>query len=145
MIKVTLALLADFASISQGGKINILGIFDSLYAEILPVVIPHMYLVLRFEGEGGEANKQYNAELQLINEDGAAVISLPGVIMLHHPPSGKYISRYDHIFPLFNLQLEQFGNYEFKIFINNEIRGSVPFSIHRMDAPPLPITDINEN
>ncbi|MDQ7821593.1 MAG: hypothetical protein RDV48_02225 [Candidatus Eremiobacteraeota bacterium] len=136
MIKVTMALLADFASIAIGGKLNILGIFDSLHTPAVPVVIPHIYLVMRIEGDVGEAGKQYEADMQLIDDDGGKLLSLPGFLVLPQPPPGKFEIKYDQLFPFFNLKFERFGNYEFKIFINREMRASVPLSVARIEAPP---------
>jgi len=141
MIKVTLALLADYASVAFGGKLNIMGIFDNLVTEGTPVVLPHIYLVIRIEGDIGETEKRFDAAIHLIDEDGKTLLSLPGFLVLSPPPTGKSITKHDQIFPLYNLKLDNFGNYEFKIFINNELRASVPLSVTRLERPSQPVSD----
>jgi hypothetical protein len=141
MIKVTMAILADYAGIAVGGKLNIMGIFDNLVTDSVPVVIPHIYLVIRIEGDIGETEKKFDASINLIDEDGKTILSLPGFLMLSPPPSGKLVTRHDQIFPLFNLKLDNYGSYEFKIFINNELRASVPLSVMHLDRPPQQISD----
>ena len=47
---VKVALLADYSNVSREGKLNILGIFDTIYAPTFPTTHPHMQLVIRFEG-----------------------------------------------------------------------------------------------
>jgi hypothetical protein len=140
MIKVTLALAADYASVSMGGKLNILGIFDSLHSEGVPVIVPHIYLVLRLEGDSAEANKRFAADIQLIDSDGNLILSMPGILILPPPPQGKFSIKYDQVFPLFNLKFDQFGNYEFKIFINNEIRAHIPLWVLKIE-PVAPRID----
>lgn len=43
---VNLALLADYANVSQDGKLNIMGIFQEVNPPVLPFALPQMYLVM---------------------------------------------------------------------------------------------------
>ena len=54
-MRVKLALLADSANVSREGKLNLLGIFDAIFARELPTSHPHMHLVLRFEALPADA------------------------------------------------------------------------------------------
>jgi hypothetical protein len=47
-MEVTVAVLADYANVSQDGKLNIMGIFQEINATSLPFVLPQMYLVMSF-------------------------------------------------------------------------------------------------
>ncbi|MGV8120815.1 MAG: hypothetical protein AB2L14_13740 [Candidatus Xenobiia bacterium LiM19] len=85
--------------------------------------------------------KRFDAAIHLIDEDGKTLLSLPGFLVLSPPPSGKSITKHDQIFPLYNLKLDSFGNYEFKIFINNELRASVPLSVTRLERPSQPVSE----
>ena len=53
-MKVNLALLADGANVSREGKLNILGIFDTIHAGKFPVVHAQMRLVVRLEASSAE-------------------------------------------------------------------------------------------
>ena len=50
-MRVSLALLADYSNVSREGKLNILGIFDTIYAPRFPTTHAHLQLVVRFEAE----------------------------------------------------------------------------------------------
>jgi len=48
-MEVVLAVLADYANVSQEGKLNIMGIFDIISSEKFPTFHPEMKLVVQFE------------------------------------------------------------------------------------------------
>lgn len=52
MLTVKWMLLCDFASVSVGNKVNLLGVFDELQAQTLPLDIPQMFVVLNLVVEG---------------------------------------------------------------------------------------------
>lgn len=72
-MKVTLALLADAANVSQEGKLNILGTFDNISASKFPTRHPEMQLVLRMEASVAEANTHKRLELKVMDEDAQQV------------------------------------------------------------------------
>lgn len=128
MVKVTLALLADYANVSREGKLNILGIFDNINAQSLPAIHPQMQLVLTLEADRGDADKDHKIEIELIDADGTKLFSIGGDLRFTSPPPGERI-KVNHIIQLNNLQFNHFGSHEFKIRINNEVRQSVPLSV----------------
>jgi hypothetical protein len=128
MVKVTLALLADYANVSREGKLNILGIFDNINAQNVPAIHPQMQLVLTMEADRGDADKEHKIEIELIDADGTKLFSIGGDLRFTSPPPGEHI-KVNHIIQLNNLQFNRFGNYEFKILMNNEVRHSVPLSV----------------
>lgn len=128
MIQVTLALLADYANVSREGKLNILGIFDRINAQSVPAVHPQMQLVMTLEADRGDADKEHRVEIELIDADGTKLFSIGGNLKFGAPPPGEHV-RINHIIQLNGLRFDRFGNYEFKILINNEVRKSVPISV----------------
>ncbi len=128
MVQVTLALLADYANVSKEGKLNILGIFDNINAQSLPATHPQMQLVLTLEADRGDADKEHKIEIELIDADGTKLFSIGGDLRFASPPPGEHI-KVNHIIQLNNLQFNRFGNHEFKIRINKEVRQSVPLSV----------------
>src|SRR6266516_3887748 len=65
-MEVKLALLADGANVSREGKLNLLGIFDTLFARSFPTTHPQMQLVIRFEAAAQEAGSTRQVEIQLV-------------------------------------------------------------------------------
>jgi hypothetical protein len=81
-MKITLAVLADYANITREGKLNILGIFDAINTQDFPVTHPQMQLVMRFEADVSEAGKAKKLEIKLMDDDGRTVCVLNGSFTL---------------------------------------------------------------
>ena len=63
-MELSLALLADGANLSREGKLNLFGIFDTIFARTFPTTHPQMQLVLRFEARAEEAGQTHTVEVQ---------------------------------------------------------------------------------
>lgn len=69
-MQVQLAVLADGANIAPPGKLNILGIFDTIFAGDFPAVHPYMVLALRLRLEYEDGAGEHDLEVVLTDEDG---------------------------------------------------------------------------
>jgi hypothetical protein len=73
---VKLAVLADFASITREGKLNILGIFDEINAPKLPVQLPIFYLVASYEAGPAEFETEKSTQIAVTDADGNVMVRL---------------------------------------------------------------------
>lgn len=135
MITVRHAMLADYAMVSQDGKLSIIGIFERLFAQKCPVTHPMMHLVLSFEADRSDTGKQHRLEFQLIDADGGVQLNFGGDMMVAVPPPGEQ-ARFNHIVSLNNIVFKDFGSYEFKVLVNGEVRVGVPVRITEAPKPP---------
>ena len=135
-MKVVFALLADYINVTREGKLNILGVFDTLYANAFPTQHPLMQLVIRLEASIVEVGNPINVEVRLIDPDGKRLFSLNGDIV---PPAGRAGEpiHMNHVMVFNNVAFERAGNHAFSILVNREERWSVPISIiPRPQQPP---------
>jgi hypothetical protein len=130
-VRVTLALLADGANVSREGKLNILGVFDTLFARSFPTTHPQMQLVVRFEAEPAEAGGMRNVEVQFVGEDDRVLFRLPGAMTVQHRAPGETV-RMEHILTLNNLELEGPGRYRFHIVVDGEMLAAVPMAVEQI-------------
>ncbi len=128
MITISFAVLADCANVSREGKLNILGIFNRIFASTLPFVHPQMHLVITFEADRADAERDHQVRVDLIDADGARLFSIEGGLRFGSPPPGEQIS-INQVIQLSNLKFERFGSYEFKILVNREVRKSFPLVV----------------
>lgn len=135
-MQVKLALLADYANVTAEGKLNILGIFDRIAVQQLPVVHPQMHLILRLEAHTAERNRAHNIEIRLHDPDGQTVFEVKGDIVPRGAP-GQTIST-NQILTLNNLQLTKTGGYTFIVFVNNDLKTEVPLGIELNPQGPAP-------
>jgi hypothetical protein len=127
-MRVTLAVLADYANITREGKLNILGIFDVIHVQDFPVTHPQMQLVMRFEADLSEAGKTKRLEIQLMDEDGKRLFVLGGEFTLGPGQPGEVIGT-NQILTINMMKFEAPGNHEFKILINDELKAEVPLKV----------------
>ena len=71
-MRVPLACVADAATVSSDGKLNILGEFNCIWASNLPVKWPRMMYVARIELEPGDP-QELDIQLSLLDPDSALV------------------------------------------------------------------------
>ena len=133
-MKVTFAVLADAANITREGKLNLLGIFDSIQVQQFPVTHPQMQLVMRFEADISEAGKKKKVEVQLMDEDGKKLFVLGGEFAFGPGRPGEMIGS-NHILTINMMKFEHPGDYEFKILINDELKAEVPLKVLQLTPP----------
>src|SRR6266542_1571044 len=81
-MQVHLALLADYANLSIDGKLNIMGIFNRVYARSLPAIHPETRLVLVLKYEPAERGRPHRLEVQLLDPDGRELLGLASSLAL---------------------------------------------------------------
>lgn len=129
---VTLAVCCDAANISREGKLNLLGIFNSIHARQFPCSHSHLAFVLRVEARMGEEGT-HDLDMKLADEDGQELFSISGQLKLQGAQPGRPMTA-QTIMDLNNLQLPRPGTYSFEIFIGNRHHRSVP--IHVFEEHP---------
>lgn len=67
---VQVAVLADYANIAAGDKLNVMGIFDTLFAPAFPTVQPFMVLALRLRLGYEDGGRTHDLAVSLRDEDG---------------------------------------------------------------------------
>jgi hypothetical protein len=88
-MKATLAVLADYANVTQDGKLNIMGIFHEVNAPFLPFPLPQMFLVASFKVESAEYGKEQLIRLALRDKNGgdSEMLYLEGQAQAPQPTS----------------------------------------------------------
>jgi hypothetical protein len=67
---VQVAVLADYANIAAGDKLNVMGIFNTIFASAFPTVHPFMVLALRLRLGYEDGGKTHDLVVSLRDEDG---------------------------------------------------------------------------
>jgi len=139
-MQIKLALLADYANVTGEGKLNILGIFDRITVQDLPVVHPQMHLILRLEAHSVERTRVHNIEIRLYDPDGETVFEVKGEIV----PQGAQglTTATNQILTLNNLHLAKTGGYMFVVFVDNDLKSEIPLDVEYNPATPPP-KDVN--
>lgn len=129
-MEVRMAFLADAANVTDSGKLNVLGIFNNVYAETFPYQHPHMQCVVQFEAGAAEFGKTKEIEISLVTSDGKVVGTMKGQVQVPKPEAGSRAS-VELVLGLNNVPFESPGAYEFSVLVGGEQKWSIP--IHAVE------------
>ncbi len=140
-MKVDLALLCDYALIDHYGKLSVLGIFEHIWVQQLPVVHPRLHLVMRLKGRRTELG-DHKVQIRLIDEEEREIISGDGAVTFAEPPAGITEVEAGTVL-VFDVPLEHTGSYSFEITVDDELAASVPLTVGI--APNQPVREQGES
>ncbi len=126
-MKVVFAYLADHASKTDTGKLNILGMFSQINGTSLPVVLQHAVLVVKAAREPGDLAGEYTTRLVMIGPGGSELY--PAEFPIEIDPCVADAAEIDFIIEMGGIKFEEFGSYTFQIMIAHDLLASVPFRV----------------
>ena len=130
-MEVTLAVLADYANVSQDGKLNIMGIFQEVNPPVLPFALPQMYLIVSFEAGPAEFDSLKDIRLALLDSDGSEMLALEGQIQVPRPTRPGSRSYINQVTGLNGIVFEQPGDYSFAILVGGETKETAALHVNK--------------
>ena len=134
---VTFAVVADYANVSREGKLNVMGIFDRVFARQIPARFPPMQLVIRLEADYEELNTEHGIRVQLADPDGEAVFDIDGSFTPRGGRPGEKTS-VNHVLQLGNVPLQQTGPHRVLVWIDDALEREVVIHVTRAPDPAGP-------
>jgi len=134
-MQVKLALLADYANVTQESKLNVMGIFSIINAPVLPWVHPQMQLILEFEAGPAEWETDKEVQVKLLDADGKQLLTVGGVVKVPKGKAGKRV-QINNILTLGNVKFDREGDYAFAVLIGGETKAEIPLTVNCV--PPVP-------
>jgi hypothetical protein len=130
-VKVDLALLADYAEVTQrGGKLIVCGIFDRITLADLDAVHPHMALALKLACDPGE-DAVHHLSVRLVDPDGADVVSpMEGDVEVKGEAGGD--ASVNLILDLNLVKFGAAGPHSFDIFLDGKLKRQVSLTVERL-------------
>ncbi len=122
-----IAVLADYANVAQGHKLNIMGIFTTIHAAKVPVVHTQMVVVAQFECDLNDAGEK-TAKTVLVDADGHEIFRLSGQVVIPRDAEG-YPTLFNQLLALNNLELPSFGSYAFQLFFDDEFATEIALRV----------------
>ena len=130
-MEVDLAVVADAANVSQEGKLNILGVFDTIWAREFPFRHAAMVFVLRVRADLADQGT-HQLEIRLMDADGAQLFKAEGPLKVPGGLPGRPIKPHV-IMGLSGVSFPRPGDYSFEVLIDSRHLRSVPLWV--MEAP----------
>lgn len=124
-MEVTLAVACDYASTTNDGKLNIMGVFQEVNPAEFPTVLAQMFLVVSWEAGPPEFGTQKDVRVSFVDQDGNEKLRLEGPVIVPvgtRPGSRAYINQ---IQGMAGLPIEGPGEHAFYILAGGEEKGRV--------------------
>ncbi len=135
---IQMAVLCDFAT-DYKGKFCVLGCFDSLQSDHLPLVRREFIFALRLITMAGD-DGPHQFSLNLVDADGAPLIREKMPILLdvefHLPKSAEFLV-HNYVLSCYGLRFEKYGEYSFDLSINGILSARVPFRVEAEGRAPI--------
>ena len=129
-VDVTLAVLADYATVSQDGKLNVMGIFQEVNPPALPFALPQMYLVVSYAAGPAEFDTVKDIKIALLDSDGKEMLALEGQVPVQRPPRPGGRAYMNQVIGLSGVTFERPGDYGFAILAGGETKETVSLHVN---------------
>jgi hypothetical protein len=126
-MNIQAAVLCDAAT-DDNGKMNLLGAFDTIYAQQMPAVHPQCAVALRVTF-AAEDEGQRKLKLNFINADGHAIlpaVEIPVKVTL--PDDAHFLTR-NFIVNIQQLKFAEAGLYSVDVRLDDKSQASIPLSV----------------
>ena len=135
---IQVAVLCDAAT-NDNEKLNLLGAFDTIYAQQLPAVHPQCSIALRATFFGGDEG-QHQLWLSFVDADGRSIMpNFPPIpVEITLPEDIHFITR-NFIVNIQQLKFDQPGLYSIDIALDEQAKASIPLLVKH--NPPQPAAE----
>ena len=133
---IQIAALCDAAT-DYAGKLNLLGTFDTIFAQKLPAQHPQCSVALRIVFERIEEGA-HKLRMNFVDEDGKSImpnIDVPVEVLV--PADSHFVSR-NFILNIQQLKFDKYGLYAIDIAIDGRQEISIPLGVKEMPAANQP-------
>ena len=129
-MKIELLTLADFAA-DYGGKLTVVGIFDTLFARQAPAVHPHCCLAVKLRFEKFEAGAR-RLRLSLADADGKLVFPAMEIPIQVSVPGDASSNTVQVVANIASMKLDSFGEYTIDLALDGKHEGTTPLFVRPM-------------
>jgi hypothetical protein len=127
-MKVQLAVLADCANVAAGDKLNVMGVFDTIFAPQFPMAHAFMVLALRLKLEYEDGGKTHDLLIVLRDEDGREYLRAEAKANVGHVAPGE-VQHVNQILNFAALGFTKPGHYAFVFHWNGKEQARVDLNV----------------
>jgi len=129
-MEVTLAVAADYVSVSNDGKLNIMGIFQELTPPTFPAAVPQMYLVISWDAGPTEFGTQRDVRITFMGPDpDEKYVSLDTQVVVPRPARLGERAIFNQILDITGLPLLRSGPHALYVLLRDDPKATVPLYV----------------
>ncbi len=128
-------LAADYANVAQGGKLNVMGIFKTVYSSNFPARHSSMFVVVKLGADLGEYGDDRVFRLKLLSADGKELMQFEQPIKIPQPQDGQR-PEVNVILQINDIIFPEPGRYQFSVLIDKDLKGALPIDLLKIDISP---------
>lgn len=125
-VKLNFVHICDYASFSEGRKLNILGIFKNINAVKFPVIHPQMFIVVNITVNTAGAYKEV---IKFIREEDDVEIIKP---LEFNITANKGNSEFGVFGQINSVKFDKDGIYKFKVYVNDNLIQEIPLIVNKI-------------
>ena len=126
--------LCDQVILGTDGKPSLIGIFNDIQTQSLPVVVPRMAFAARVLFTADQSNTRHRVELRVTNPAGDEMGRTGGELTLPTLPDGIETVAVDLPFPFDMFEVAAAGRYTFLLHVDDAPAAAVQLSVRQAAA-----------
>lgn len=135
MVRLLIASTADYANIAQGNKLNLMGVFDTIYSPTFSYRHPSIVLALRLQFEFEDYRDQPHVlDVALVDQDGRKLLTATGHITAPQLKPGQRVT-VNQLLVFGNTEFQRPDDYTFMITWDSDEIQRVPLSVVKAEPP----------
>jgi hypothetical protein len=132
-MRLVLFLTADYANVTDDGKLNVMGIFSEINAVAFPARHPSMHLVISLAPDLGEFGETRNLVVLLQDADGNKMLDFGGPVTFPKAQGGKK-PQVNAILQLKDVVFPGPGGYQFVVLVDKDYKGDHTLFVNQIAA-----------
>ncbi|MBM3875832.1 MAG: hypothetical protein FJ386_03820 [Verrucomicrobia bacterium] len=133
-MEVQVAALCDFAA-DYGGKLCVVGVFDTVVAPSFPIKRAHCYIALRILFRDDDRGRHL-LKFSLIDEDGCNLLPKLGGEMNVALPDHLFFLSTNVCLNLQGIEFKRPGQYSIDISVDDKMIARIPLQVVLLQPPP---------
>jgi hypothetical protein len=132
-MKLLTFLVSDCANITQGGKLNAMGIFHNIYATNFPAKHDSMSLIIKLGVDEENHAEKKLLTINLIDGKEHEIVKISKEFEIQNPSKSKK-SEVNAIIELHDVIFQAPGRYQFKLLIDEEVKGILDINLIKLNT-----------
>jgi hypothetical protein len=134
-MKTEVFAICDAATLSEG-KLNLLGVFDTIFTKTMPAVHPQCAVAVRLRGALSEEG-EHKMTVKIIEKGAQTIIASMEITMKFVPDRSLPTGSVNYVFNIQSLKLEHFGEHSIDLGMDGKEIESIPLYLRQIPNSQL--------